>query len=156
MWLRSDRLRLVGKADVVEFHEVGQPFQADSPARKPDLQIPFPVEYKRGKRKKWDNDDVQLCAQALCLEEMLGVEVPRGAIFHIKSKRRREVEFTDALRKKTEAAATRLHALIARGETPPPVLKPQCEGCSLKHLCLPDVLSRRSELAHYQRTMFQP
>ena len=99
-----------------------------TPPRSPDdirNEVPFPVEYKRGKRKWWDNDDVPLCAQALCLEEILGVSVPRGAIFHIKSKRRREVIFTDKLRIKTEATAARLQELIAAGVTPPPVLKPQ-------------------------------
>jgi CRISPR-associated exonuclease Cas4 len=113
--LRSQRLGLVGKADVVEFRP-----QADGG------EMPYPVEYKRGRRRKWDNDDVQLCAQALCLEEMLGVAVPAGAIFHIKSKRRREVVFTAALQAKTESTARRLHELVASGMTPPPVLKPRC------------------------------
>ena len=61
-------------------------------------EVPFPIEYKRGKRRKWDNDEVQLCAQAMCLEEMLGVVLPAGAIFHVKSKHRRDVPFTPALR----------------------------------------------------------
>jgi len=113
VWLRSERLRLVGKADVVEFH-----------VRPEGPEVPYPVEYKRGRRRSWDNDDVQLCAQALGLEEMLGVAVPSGAIFHIRSKRRREVPFTAELRAKTEDAARRLHALVAAGVTPPPVLKP--------------------------------
>lgn len=143
MWLKSDRLRMVGKADVVEFHP--QPNGPD---------VPFPVEYKRGKRRKWDNDDVQLCAQALCLEEMLDVAVPCGAIFHIKTKRRREVEFTPTLRAKTEAAARRLHELIDSGVTPPPVLKPQCQGCSLVELCLPKVLVRTNAVAAYVRSLW--
>ena len=143
IWLKSNRLRLVGKADVVEFHP--QPGGPD---------IPFPVEYKRGKRKKWDNDDVQLCAQALCLEEMLSVAVPRGAIFHIKTKRRREVEFTPALRGKTETTARQLHELIASGVTPPPVLKPQCQGCSLVELCLPKVLVRANAVSSYMRSLW--
>lgn len=156
MWLKSDRLRLVGKADVVEFVPVGQPFQADSQAGKPDLhEVPFPVEYKRGKRRKWDNDDVQLCAQALCLEEMLGVAVPAGAIFHIKSKRRREVIFTDKLRKKTEATAARLHELIASGVTPAAVLKPQCDGCSLRDVCLPELADQTARVERYCRELFQ-
>lgn len=139
MWLKSERLRLVGKADVVEFLS----------------DVPYPVEYKRGRRKKWDNDDVQLCAQAMCLEEMLGVDVPRGAIFHIKTKRRREVEFDDKLRRKTEDAATRLHELIAAGVTPPAVLKPQCDGCSLRAICLPEMSSRIADVGQYMREMFQ-
>ncbi len=144
MWLKSDRLRLVGKADVVEFHP-----QPSGP------EIPFPVEYKRGKRKKWDNDDVQLCAQTMCLEEMLGVPVPRGAIFHIKSKRRREVVFTDKLRKKTEATAARLHELIASGITPAAVLKPQCDGCSLREVCQPELADQTARVERYCRELFQ-
>ena len=81
LWLRSNRLRLVGVADLVEF--------------RPE---PYPIEYKRGRRRRWDNDDVQLCAQALCLEEMLGQAVERGAVFHVRSKRRREVVFDAKLR----------------------------------------------------------
>jgi len=119
----------------------------------PQLLVPYPIEYKRGKRKKWDNDDVQLCAQALCLEEMLGVAVPRGAIFHIKSKRRREVAFTDKLRAKTEAAAARLHELIAAGITPPAVLKPQCDGCSLRGICLPGLAA--SSAGDYCRRLLE-
>ena len=145
MWLRSDQLRLVGKADVVEFHP--QSYGPD---------IPFPVEYKRGKRKRWDNDDVQLCAQAICLEEMLNVEVPRGVIFHIKSKRRREVAFTPALRAKTWATAQRLHALLASGITPPPVLKPQCQGCSVHDICLPSALLESRRIRTYLDELLQP
>lgn len=195
MWLKSDRLRLVGKADVVEFHPLVVPPSGGVPAsgerggvsplvaasemeneltrsltasRSPNEknappeggttnlnEVPFPVEYKRGKRRKWDNDDVQLCAQAICLEEMLGVEVPRGAIFHIKSKRRREVVFTDKLRKKTETTAARLHELIASGVTPPAVLKPQCDGCSLRDVCLPELSDQTARVERYCREMFQ-
>lgn len=88
LWLVSHRLRVVGVADLVEFRP--------NDAGRPDT--PFPVEYKRGKRRRWDNDEVQLCRQAVCLEEMLGVAVPAGAVFHTLSKRRRDVVFDDALR----------------------------------------------------------
>jgi CRISPR-associated exonuclease Cas4 len=97
---------------------------------------------------------VQLCAQALCLEEMLGRPVPAGAIFHVTSRRRREIVFDAALRARTEAAARRLHELFASGETPPPVLKPRCRGCSLRELCLPEMLGERSRAAGYQRALF--
>jgi CRISPR-associated exonuclease Cas4 len=123
LWLRSTRLKIVGVADLVEFHPQ-----------------PFPIEYKRGKRRKWDNDEVQLCAQALCLEEMLNVPVPAGAIFHIKSKRRREIVFDAALRRKTEEAARRLHEIVASREVPPPVLHPKCKECSLHDVCMPELL----------------
>ena len=143
--LRSLRLNLTGKSDIVEFHP-----QPDGP------EIPFPVEYKRGARKKWQNDDIQLCAQALCLEEMLAVSVPRGAIFHVSSKRRRDVEFTAQLRAQTEAAAARLHELVASRHIPPAVLLPKCEGCSLHEICMPELSNRRSEIRAASARIFEP
>jgi len=133
--LVSHRLRIVGVSDLVEFRP--DPSGPD---------VPFPVEYKRGKRRKWDNDDVQLCAQAICLEEMLGVVVPAGAVFHVKSKHRRDVSFTPALRKKTEDAASRLHDLLATRVAPPPVVHPKCKPCSLHRVCMPELLS--SQIAY--------
>jgi CRISPR-associated exonuclease Cas4 len=128
LWVVSHRLRLVGVCDLVEF-------------RPGDPEVPFPVEYKRGKRRKWDNDEAQLCAQALALEEMLGVPVPAGAIFHVKSKRRREIAFTADLRARTADAARRLHELLAATAAPPPVPHPKCRQCSVRDLCLPDLVA---------------
>ncbi len=127
MWLCSKRLLLTGRADVVEF--------------KPE---PYPVEYKRGKRKP--NDDVQLCAQALCLEEMLHVPVPRGAVYHVKTRRRRTVEFNAELRMLTLEAIERTRALLAEDHVPPAVLKPQCDGCSLHGVCLPELTAAADSL----------
>ena len=141
--LKSDRLRLTGKADVVEF--LPQPGGAE---------IPFPVEYKRGKRRRWDNDDVQLCAQALCLEEMLGTNIPAGAVFHVLSKRRREIDFTPELRAKTELTARRLHALVASRSTPPPVLKARCRGCSLHDLCMPELFTQAGKFSRYSQSLW--
>lgn len=129
--LRSFRLGLVGKADVVEFRVPDTP---DGPAR------PFPVEYKRGKPKKDHSDRVQLCAQALCLEEMLGAQVPSGALFYGRTRRRLDVTFDAQLRALTEETAARLHALIASRHTPRASREPKCESCSLLDLCLPDAL----------------
>jgi CRISPR-associated exonuclease Cas4 len=143
--LWSERLRLSGKADIVEF----QPKPAGS-------ETPFPVEYKRGRRNRWQNDDIQICAQALCLEEMLGVEVPCGAIFHVLSKRRRELEFTAALRAQTEAAVLRLHELVASGQIPRAVLLPKCEGCSLHEICMPELSLRNTEIGAAGAHLFQP
>jgi CRISPR-associated exonuclease Cas4 len=137
LWLRSTRLRLVGVADLVEFRPQ-----------------PYPVEYKRGKRRRWDNDDAQLCAQALCLEEMLGVAVPAGAVFHVRSGRRREIVFDDALRRLTEDAVARLHALLASGATPPPVPHPKCKQCSLYELCMPDLVADRAAYARAAGVLF--
>ena len=143
--LYSRRLGLSGKADIVEF------------SRGPGGgQMPCPVDYKRGTRRRWDNDDVQLCAQALCLEEMLGVEAPWGAIFHAASKRRREVEFTPQLRETTIQAATRLHELVRQGRIPPAILVPQCEGCSLRGICMPELTQLTSVLRTASRSLFVP
>lgn len=141
--LRSDRLRLVGVADLVEFVD-----SADG------VQLALPVEYKRGRRRRWNNDDVQLCAQAICLEEVLGIVSPRGAIFHLRSRRRREILFDVDLRRRVESAARRLHELIESGQTPLPIVKPRCRGCSVRELCLPQTLERPHRAAAYVRNLF--
>jgi CRISPR-associated exonuclease Cas4 len=153
--LRSTRLRLSGKADIVEFHPGSPSPLAPLPqGATGESEVPFPVEYKRGRRRRWDNDDVQLCAQALCLEEMLGVAVPAGAVFHAKTRRRREVTFTADLRALTEKTARRLHELFAAGCTPLPVLKPRCRGCSLREFCFPQTLERPYKVKAYCRQLF--
>lgn len=122
IWNR--RLGLIGKADVVEFH----------------ADVPYPVEYKHGPRRQREHDDLQLCAQAMCLEEMTGQAVPRGAIFHHKSRRRREVLFTPNLRIQVEETVTAIRALLASKLLPLPVNDRRCEKCSLKEACMPQVL----------------
>ncbi|MGH7710373.1 MAG: CRISPR-associated protein Cas4 [Gemmatimonadaceae bacterium] len=141
--LRSFRLGLVGVADVVEFRQSPRPG---------DPAIPFPVEYKRGRPKSHDADRVQLCAQALCLEEMLGVPVPEGALYYGKTRRRKRVTIDRSLRALTEQACERLHALIAGGKTPSAVREPKCARCSLYDLCLPQSMGvRRSVNAYLAR-----
>lgn len=135
----SDRLRLSGKCDIVERH--------------PDGSL-VPVEFKKGKRRKFDNDDAQLCAQALCLEEMFGRDILRGAIFHAKSKRRREVEFTENLRRLTEQAIAAMHRIIEEDAVPRAVHKLQCSECSLFDHCLPEITSVPPALARAYRAVF--
>ena len=135
----SDRLGLSGKCDVVE--------------RRPDGSL-VPVEFKKGKRRKFDNDDAQLCAQALCLEEMFGRDIPHGAIFHAKSKRRREVEFTADLRRLTERAIEAMHRLIEEEAVPRAVHKPQCSECSLFESCMPEITSSPPTLAQVSQEVF--
>ena len=149
--LRSLRLGLSGKADVVEFHRE-QCGNGENPS---DAAIwrPFPVEHKRGRPKKELWDKVQLCAQAICLEEMLGVEVPNGALFYGKTRRRVDVVFDADLRRKTEKTAFRLHELFAWGKTPPPVLKDVCENCSFLETCLPHALERPKSVRNYLKNM---
>ena len=141
--LFSKRLGLTGKADIVEFHK-----QADG------AEVPLPVDYKRGPRRKWDNDDAQLCAQGLCLEEMLATPVRAGAIFHAASKRRREVPFTPELRAMTQAAIKEVRALLAAGKVPPAVLKPRCDGCSLRGVCLPEITSNGGLVERQMKSLF--
>jgi CRISPR-associated exonuclease Cas4 len=130
--LRSPRLGLVGKADLVEFH-----------ARPDGAETPHPVEHKRGREKEDDRDRVQLCAQALCLEEMTGQPVPEGSLFYYASRKRLPVVFDTGLRRRTEEAAAAVRLLFASGRTPAPVPVSACKGCSLAELCLPDVLAGR-------------
>jgi CRISPR-associated exonuclease Cas4 len=121
--LWSDKLGLIGKADVVEFHD----------------NIPYPVEYKLGRQKKtsW-HSDLQLCTQALCLEEMLEVEVPKGAIYHCTSHKRREVVFTESMKNQVISIILEIRKMLASETLPPPLNDWQCKDCSLKQACLPE------------------
>ena len=140
--LRSLRLGLSGKADVVEYHrnDAGN-------------WQPYPVEYKRGRPKAANWDQVQLCAQALCLEEMLGCAVPEGALFYGTNRRRQVVRFDERLRRETEEAVGRLHALIRSGITPPARYAKKCESCSLMNLCMPKVAEAGKSVARYLARM---
>lgn len=152
LWIASRRLRLFGRADLVEFRRTPGRRKPGAPAD----EVALPVEYKHGRNRRWDNDDVQLCAQALCLEEMLGRPVPEGAIYHAKSKMRRAVAFTPDLRSKTEEAVARLHALLASGAVPPAILKPRCRGCSLRAHCLPEAFGHPARVGALRANLFRP
>ena len=136
--LWSYELGLFGKADVVEFRPSSPPLSTQHSQLSAGNGVPFPVEYKRGKPKSHDADRVQLCAQAMCLEEMLGAAVPAGALFYGKTRKRLDVSFDASLRELTRQTAERLHELVASGVTAPAVYeKKKCDRCSLKNLCLP-------------------
>ncbi|GAA0601517.1 CRISPR-associated protein Cas4 [Caenispirillum bisanense] len=133
--LASRRLGLTGRADVVEFYR--DPAAPDAPWR------PLPVEYKRGRHKDHDADRVQLCAQALCLEDMLGLPVPEGALFYGQPRRRQRVPFDAALRARTEDLAAELRRLLRAPALPPPLVDdPRCRSCSLVDICRPAVAGR--------------
>ncbi len=140
--LRSLELGLIGRGDVVEFHLLED-----------DHWQPFPVEYKRGRPKKDNCDKVQLCAQAISLEEMLDAEVPLGALYYGKKKRRLEVAFSKELRKETKDTAQELHNLMRSGKTPPPVTDERCENCSFITDCLPNVVCKKVGVAKYLHDM---
>jgi len=138
----SRRLGLTGRCDVVEFH--------------PDGSV-YPVEYKHGKRKRWINDDLQLAAQALCLEETLGLPVVKGAIYHQQSRRRREVGIDALLRQAVETSAREVRRLLAENKLPPPVDDGRrCPECSLRDICQPDLARASGRLASLRATLFEP
>ncbi len=148
--LRSFGLGIIGKADVVEFHRI-----ADTDGRGSARWVPFPIEYKRGKPKKDNCDRVQLCAQAMCLEEMMGMEVPEGALFYGQNRRRQNVLFDPALRRETENTANRLHELVSSGRTPAPVYSPKCDTCSLREVCLPRTVGKVRSVERYLKRVIE-
>lgn len=137
----SERLGLVGRCDVVEFWTDG---------------TVYPVEYKHGPRRKRDHDDIQLAAQAACLEEMLGRSIPRGAIFHVSSRRRREVVLDAPLRARMEEAARAVRALFDSRRMPPPANDARCVECSLRDACQPEMVAERDRLRVLADTLYQP
>jgi len=159
--LHCARLGLAGVADVVEFHktesaEAPPGCAAPAACRLPGvagLWRPFPVEYKRGKPKPNQCDAVQLCAQAICLEEMLGVSIPAGALFYGRTRKRSDVAFDATLRRQVETAALRLHDLIDAGLTPRARRGPGCKNCSLAELCLPGIGPGRSVKSYMARML---
>lgn len=136
----SERLGLSGKCDVVERHADGRL---------------VPVEYKKGRKRRFENDDAQLCAQALCLEEMFGAAIPCGAVFHAASKRRREVDFTPNLRALVENSLANFRAMLNAQHVPAAVFKPACKECSLFDICLPKVTSAESRAAKLAEELFK-
>ena len=137
----SDRLGLIGKCDVVEFWPEG---------------TVYPVEYKHGPKRKWLNDDLQLAAQAICLEEMLNQPVTKGAIYHASSRRRREVVITPELRRLVEETAEAIRAMLASGTLPPPANDSRCRECSLKDICQPEAIARHERQSQLENDLFNP
>ncbi|MGE4402372.1 MAG: CRISPR-associated protein Cas4 [Desulfobulbus sp.] len=138
--IRSLRLGVIGRADIVEFHR-----------QENGLWRPLPVEYKRGRPKKDDSDRVQLCAQGICLEEMLECAVPEGALYYGEKKRRTAVAFDTGLREKTAQTAAAVHDLLAKGKTPPSQYDKRCESCSFMPVCLPKVATRKQVGKYLQK-----
>lgn len=125
----SERLGLIGKCDVVEFY--------------PDGRI-YPVEYKHGKKRAKIHDEIQLAAQAMCLEEMTGKSVTHGAIYQHSSRRRREVTITPSLRQQVEETVKAVRTLLDSQKLPPPVNDARCKECSLKEICQPEALADKN------------
>lgn len=138
--LWSDRLGLIGKADLVEFHLDGGV---------------LPVEFKHGRKRQKIHDDIQLAAQAMCLEEMLTQPVPEGAIYHAGSRRRREVTITPDLRRLVEETTQAIRGMLESGVLPPPVNDERCRECSLKENCQPEAVAQHGRQGQLQRDLFE-
>lgn len=126
IWLKSDRYGLIGKADLIESQEGRW----------------YPVEYKRSRSQDFDNDALQVCAQALCLEEMTGVAIAQGYLYCAQSHQRQPIELSQTLRQQTIAVIEAVSTLIKTGAMPPPVYSPRCQGCSLYRHCLPQAAAK--------------
>lgn len=135
--LRSLMLGLIGKADAVEFHKKGEKW------------IPFPVEYKRGKPKPDNSDKVQLCAQAICLEEMLNVEIKNGSLFYGRTRRREDIVFDSELRMATEDIAQKIRELVRTSKTPKAEYGRKCKSCSLLNSCMPKAIGKSKKVERY-------
>ena len=137
----SDRLGLVGRCDIVEFDTDG---------------VAYPVEYKHGRKRAKLHDDLQVAAQAICLEEMTGKTVASGAIYHFSSRRRREVRVSDALRQQVEEAVVAIRSMLKSGLLPPPVNDARCDECSLKDICQPEVMAAHKLQHSLHSKLFDP
>jgi CRISPR-associated exonuclease Cas4 len=132
--IRSDRLRVSGTCDVVEFHSSKEGITLSGYE---GTWQPYPIEYKKGKEKPDQADELQLCGQAICLEEMLLCKIPCGSLFYGEIRRRVSVDFTDELREQVKAMLTEMHELWDRGYTPKVKAHKGCNACSLKEICIP-------------------
>lgn len=145
--VHSARLGLSGECDAVEFRRSPDGIPLANTAGK---WLPYPVEYKRGRPKPDECDMAQVCAQAMCLEEMLCCSIPEAAIYYGEPRRRLEVPLTPELRRTVEDAAEEMHRLYARGHTPKAKARKGCRSCSLKDLCLPK-LAKSERVSDYMR-----
>lgn len=151
--IHSEKLGISGQCDVVEFHKdsAGIPLQ-----NREGLWLPYPVEYKRGKPKEHGADELQLCAQAMCLEQMLCCSVPEGALYYGEPRRRTVVSFTCQLRRQVQSSLSEMHELYQRRHTPKVKPSKACNACSLKELCLPKLMSRKKVADYLTAAMEEP
>lgn len=144
VYLKSYALGLVGKSDVIEFHK-----------SKNSQLTPFPVEYKSGKAKNDNTDKVQLCAQALCLEEMLNTQILKGALYYGKTHSRLEVDFNKSLRDETIMLSKEFHDLMESKITPKAEYSKKCDNCSFKELCLPEIFGKKRSVKEYLKNIIE-
>jgi CRISPR-associated exonuclease Cas4 len=134
----SRRLNLTGRADVVEFHG----------------DTPYPVEYKSGRHRRGHSESLQLCAQAICLEEMFGVTVDKGALYWHGSRERKEIALIASLKEQVEIIAKKTHWMISENHIPPPVNDARCKDCSLREACMPGVIDNKAKARNAAKELF--
>ena len=146
----SPTLGVSGQCDVLEYHQGtdGIPI-----AGKGGLWLPFPVEYKRGKPREDGADELQLCGQAMCLEEMLCCDIPKGALFYGETRHRKEIPFTEELRMEVKETLREMHDLFRRGHTPKVKPSKSCNACSLKELCMPELMKTQSVYVYLSKAL---
>ncbi len=150
MRVHSAELGVSGSCDVLEFHrdETGVPLHD-----REGSWLPYPIEYKRGKPKTSTVDSLQLCGQAMCLEEMLCCNIPVGALYYGQIRRRQEVDFSEELRQEVRSLIQEMHSLYARGYTPKVKPKKSCNACSLKEICLPKLMEQKTVSSYIQHAL---
>ena len=137
--IASKRLGLYGITDAVELIPSDSPEDSITHTRYPGYWKPYPVEYKRGHSKPDERDEVQLAAQAICLEEMYGINIPYGALYYDEVKHRETIAISEGLRKTTQQCAKQMHDIFKSGIMPKPVKASHCRNCSLKDICMPEM-----------------
>jgi CRISPR-associated exonuclease Cas4 len=147
--LVSRQLGLYGISDVVELSKSDISHNSIKLVSRDGYWKPIPVEYKRGKPKPDACDEVQLCAQCICLEEMYSISISYGYLYYGETRHRHEVEFTEELRLKVKDYCNRMHELYNSEKTPPPVYKPHCNKCSLINVCLPKKIANNMSVNEY-------
>ena len=147
--LLSYRLGLIGRADVVEFKKSNSGVNLPG---KEGMWTPFPVEYKRGKPKPDERDEVQLCAQAICMEEMFKTVINEGALYYGEIRRRIIIQFTKEVRQQVYDYTDEMHLFFKDSITPPPIYKSHCKSCSLFDICLPKNINQLRSVNSYLKS----
>lgn len=146
----SPRLGMTGQCDVVEFQEAEE--GAVIRGHRGFWEV-VPVEYKRGKDKEDESDIAQLCCEAMCLEDMLGCEIPYGFLYYDEIRRRRKIELTEELRQRVRDTVEEMHACFRRGHTPHVKTSKKCQSCSIKEICLPVLCKKLSAAAYLKAAL---
>ncbi len=152
LYVKSSRLGMSGVCDVVEFHKSDDGISLFS---YDDLWRPYPIEYKKGTPLAKNADELQLCGQAMCLEEMLMCDIPRGSLFYGETRRRENVEFTEQLRQKVVDFANEMHDLYEKGHTPKVKKQKGCNACSLKEICVPNLGKTKSVSDYIENSLLE-